>query len=317
VTVPDAERQPKSLWRVSVEAPDADTAQAVIAALDGQGGAVSAFASAPEGSWHIDALSLDAPDRGLIAARLALAWSGLKGPPPEPAFARMAQRDWLKANQASFPPIAAGRFLIHGSHFKGPFPAGVVALEIDAATAFGTGEHGSTQGCLLALDLLVRRLRAPRRILDLGTGTGVLALAASRLWRRPVSAFDIDPEAVRVARRNARVNGVAGLVRARRAAGYRRRELWRRAPYDLVLANILARPLAKMARDLARALSPCGVAVLAGLLPRQEAFVLSAHRLAGLHLVARLEVSGWRSLVLARAPLRSFNRPINLNGGHP
>ncbi|HXM84918.1 MAG TPA: hypothetical protein VN899_03885, partial [Stellaceae bacterium] len=126
MTAPDAERQPKSLWRVSVEAPDADAAQAVIAALDGQGGAVSAFASAPEGSWRIDALSLDAPDRGLIAARLALAWSGLEGPPPEPVFARVAQQDWLKANQASFPPIEAGRFLIHGSHFQGPFPAGAL-----------------------------------------------------------------------------------------------------------------------------------------------------------------------------------------------
>jgi ribosomal protein L11 methyltransferase len=314
VTGPAAEQQSKGLWQIVVEAPDAGAAQAVIAALDGQGGAVSAFESSPGGSWRIDALSLDAPDRGLIQARLALAWSGLEGSPPEPVFARVAQQDWLTANQASFPPITAGRFLIHGSHFTGPFPSGSLALKIDAATAFGTGEHGSTQGCLWALDLLARRIRAPRRILDLGTGTGVLALAASRLWRRPVSAFDIDAEAIRVARRNARVNGVAGLVRARRAAGYRNRELWQRAPYDLVLANILARPLAKMARDLARALSPRGAAVLAGLLPRQESFVLSAHRLAGLHLVARLDVSGWRCLVLARAPLHSFNRPVTING---
>ena len=315
MTGPAAEQQSKGLWQIVVEAPDAGAAQAVIAALDGQGGAVSAFESAPGGSWRIDALSLGAPDRGLIAARLALAWGGLEGSPPEPVFARVAQQDWLTANQASFPPITAGRFLIHGSHFRGPFPAGVLALQIDAATAFGTGEHGSTQGCLWALDLLARRMPAPRRILDLGTGTGVLALAASRLWRRPVSAFDIDAEAIRVACRNAQVNGMAGLVRARRAAGYRNRELWQRAPYDLVLANILARPLAKMARDLARALSPRGAAVLAGLLPRQESLVLSAHRLAGLHLVARLDVFGWRSLVLARAPLHSFNRPVTINGG--
>src|SRR5208282_981385 len=120
--------------------------------------------------------------------------SGLKGSPPELAFTRVQQQDWLKANQASFPPIKAGRFFIFGSHFKGPVPAGSRALKIDAATAFGTGEHGSTRGCLLALDLLARRFR-PRRVLDIGTGTGVLALAAARLWRIPVAAFDIDAEA--------------------------------------------------------------------------------------------------------------------------
>ena len=305
-----------NLWRIAVEAPDADSAQAVIAALDSAGGAVSAFESAPGGSWRVDALSLGAPDRGLIEARLALAWSGLKGSPPEPAFARVEQQDWLKANQASFPPITAGRFFIFGSHFKGPVPAGRLALKIDAATAFGTGEHGSTQGCLLALDLLARRFR-PRRVLDLGTGTGVLALASARLWRRPVSAFDIDAEAVRVSALNARANGVAHLVQVRRADGYRHRDLWRAAPYDLILANILARPLGRMARELARALSPRGVAVLAGLLPRQESLVLSAHRAHGLRLAARCDVAGWRCLVLSRAPLRSFNRPINHKSGNP
>lgn len=312
----DTPRQAKSLWKITAEAPDADSAQAVIVALENAGGAVSAFVSAPEGSWRIDALSSFAPDRGLIEARLDLAWSGLKGSPPALAFARVEQQDWLTANQASFPPIKAGRFFIHGSHVKGPVPAESLALKIDAATAFGTGEHGSTQGCLLALDLLARRFR-PRRVLDMGTGTGVLALAASKLWRRPVSAFDIDAEAVRVSALNARANGVANLVTARRADGYRHRDLWRGAPYDLILANILAQPLAKMARDLARALSPRGVAVLAGLLIRQESLVLSAHRAHGLHLAARCDVAGWRALVLARIPMRSFNRPINLYSGNP
>ncbi len=304
------------LWKIVADAPDADSAEAVIAALDNTGGAVSAFESAPGGSWRIDALTMATPDRGLIEARLALAWSGHSGSPPSLAFARVKQQDWLKANQASFPPIRAGRFFIHGSYFKGPAPSGSVALKIDAATAFGTGEHGSTQGCLWALDYLARRFN-PRRVLDMGTGTGVLALASARLWRRPVAAFDIDAEAVRVSALNARVNGVAGLVKARRAQGYRSRDLWRLAPYDLVLANILARPLAKMARDLSRALSPRGVAVLAGLLPRQESLVLSAHRAQGLDLAARLDVSGWRTLVLSRAPMGSFNHPINFDNGKP
>jgi ribosomal protein L11 methyltransferase len=318
--------QSQTLWQITVDAPDAESAEAVVAALDGASGgasgggcAVSAFESVPGGAWRIDALSVASPDRGMIEARLALAWSGRSGAPPPLKLDRVPARDWLAENQAGFPPITAGRFFIHGSHFKNPVPAGAVALLIDAATAFGTGEHGSTQGCLLALDRLARRMNGrgsrPRIVLDMGAGTGVLALAAAKLWRRPVAAFDIDAESVRVARHNAKENGLSALIAARQARGYRSRQLWKGAPYDLILSNILARPLAKMARDLSRALAPRGVAVLAGLLPRQESFVLAAHRAIGLHLVARLDVSGWRCLVLSRSPMRSLNIPTNLKNG--
>ena len=314
---PDPENPAKNLWQIAVEAPDAEAAEAVIAALDGNGNALSAFESAPGGSWRIEALSVAPPDRGLIEARLALAWSGRNDAPPPLKLDRIPSRDWLAENQAGFPPISAGRFFIHGSHFKNPVPAGAVALLIDAATAFGTGEHGSTQGCLMALDRLARRKARPRRILDMGTGTGVLALAAAKLWLRPVAAFDIDAESVRVSRHNAKANGVKKLIKTRRANAYRSRDLWKRAPYDLVLANILARPLAKMARDLAMALAPRGMAVLAGLLPGQESFVLAAHRAVGLHLASRFDVSGWRCLVLSRSPMRSFSIPTNLKNGKP
>jgi ribosomal protein L11 methyltransferase len=175
-------------------------------------------------------------------------------------------------------------------------PAGLIAVEIDAATAFGTGEHPSTRGVLLALDSLARRRRF-RRPLDIGTGSGILAIAAAKRLRRRVLASDVDCAAVRVAAHHVRRNGVAGQVRVICAPGYRSHAV-RRAQYDLILANILARPLALMARDLARAIAPGGVAVLAGLLERQEALVVAAHRAQGLALERRLVIEGWSTLIL-------------------
>ena len=169
-------------------------------------------------------------------------------------------------------------------------------VEIDAATAFGTGEHPSTRGCLLALDGLACRRRF-RRPLDIGTGSGVLAIAAAKRLHRPVLASDIDCEAARVARHHVARNGVAGRVRVICAPGFRSRRL-RHGKYDLILANILARPLAAMARDLKRALAPGGVAVLAGLLRRQEPLVLSAQRAQGVALQRRVVIEGWSTLIL-------------------
>ncbi|HVA13569.1 MAG TPA: 50S ribosomal protein L11 methyltransferase, partial [Stellaceae bacterium] len=202
------------------------------------------------------------------------------------------------------PPLAVGRFFIHGSHFRAPIPPGRLALEIDAATAFGTGEHATTRGCLTALDAMAPRSVA--RILDMGTGTGILAMAAAKRWRRRVVARDIDPESVRVAAHNARRNGVAGLIAVNRSTGYRERGVAGRQPYDLVLANILAKPLERMARDLGRVLAPGGVAVLSGLLESQASAVLAAHRLLRLRLKQRVVIDGWATLVLGRGRSPTF-----------
>ena len=293
-----------ALWRISVDVDDAESAEAAAAALDGLCGAISAFEQ-PNGVWRVEGLTLAPPEHGTVVARLALAWSG-RGEAPAVAVERLPARDWLRENQASFVPFRVGRFFVHGGNFSGRVPAGTVPLLIDAATAFGTGEHGSTKGCLLALSRLAR----PRRILDMGTGTGILAIAAAKRYHRRVLAADIEAEAVRVARVNAACNSVAGRIRPVRAGSYRRRTLAHGAPFDLVLANILARPLALLARDLGRALASRGVAVLAGLLPRQEALVLTAHRAAGLHLAARIDVGGWRTLILARGRRVPANFPI-------
>jgi ribosomal protein L11 methyltransferase len=286
-------------WLVSLTVPDAAGAVAAMAVLEAALDAVSVFEAGPGTEWCLDGLSLARPDRARLETMLALAWAERGGAPPALAIARVARRDWVAENQASFPPLGVARFVVHGSHRPARVPAGRIALRIDAATAFGTGEHSSTRGCLVAIDALARR-RRPRRVLDMGTGTGILAIAAAKTWRVEVRARDIDREAVRVARRNAGANGVAPFLRVRQGAGYGDRDLVRHAPYDLVLANILARPLIAMARGLAQALSPGGVAVLAGLLARHVPAVLAAHRRLGLVLVRRIAVEDWQTLVLAR-----------------
>jgi ribosomal protein L11 methyltransferase len=187
---------------------------------------------------------------------------------------------------------------VRGTHLPRRVASGLITLTLDAGVAFGSGEHGSTRGCLRALERIAHR--RPRRILDLGTGSGILAIAAARLLRRPVLATDIEPWSVRVAAENAAANGVARLVRCRLADGWRDPVVTGAAPFDLVLANILARPLAAMAKQLAAGLAPGGRAVLAGLLSGQARFVLAAHRRHGMALDFALREGSWTTLVLRR-----------------
>ena len=290
-------RRSAALWRVLCSVRDAASAEAAARAFDPAVVSVSAFAA--DGDWHVEGLTFEKPDRAAIEANLALQWLG-RGEAPAILIERLAERDWLDENQKSFAPVAAGRYFVHPTSWRGRVPRGRIALAIDAATAFGTGEHGSTRGCLLALDLLARRRRF-RRVLDMGCGTGILAMAAARTWRGRIAACDIDPEAVRVARRNVAVNGLRPALTPRRAHDYGERALARQAPYDLVLANILARPLMMMARDLARALAPGGVAVLGGFLPWQEASLLAAHRMCRFALRRRIVVDGWSTFIMSRS----------------
>lgn len=288
-----------NLWRLAVAAPDAAAAEAAAAALSTACGAVSAFETAPGGAWRVEGFSTEPPETALIETALELAWAGREEGAPSVQVERVPARDWVAENQASFPPLVAGRYFIHGSHHTAPVPPGRIGLRIDAATAFGSGEHATTRGCLLALDGLARRGRR-QRVLDMGTGTGILAIAAANTWRRRVLARDIDAQSVHVAAGNAATNGVADLVEARRSDGYRDRALTAAAPFDLVFVNILARPLAAMAPQLGRVLAPGGIAVLSGLLARQEAFVLAAHRAQRLALVRRIAIDGWHTLILRR-----------------
>jgi ribosomal protein L11 methyltransferase len=289
-------------WRVAATVPAA-AAGAAEAALAEDCQATSWFETDDPGRVCVEGYAAGRPDAGLLAARLALAVAAAGVPGGADGLAvtmeRVPPTDWLTAVAQAFPPFRVGRFDIRGSHVGEPPPAGALPLRIDAATAFGTGEHASTEGCLLALAGLARRLRV-RRALDMGCGTGILAFAMVRLWRRPVLAVDSEPESVRVARVNARVNGLAPLVRVVRGDGYRTPAVRAAAPFDLIAANILARPLAQMAPALARCLAPGGTALLSGLLARQAPGVLAAHRAQGLHLAGRVSVRGWTTLIVTR-----------------
>jgi len=284
-----------TVWRVLARVRGADAATAVLAVLDDLAGALSAF-EIVEQEWRVEAYPPSSVLSPALAAELALAAAAAGGTLVEIGEGQLPDRDWLAENQLAFPPLRVGRFFIYGSHHRGRVPAGAIGIMLDAATAFGTGEHPSTRGCLMALDRLARRHRF-RRPLDVGTGTGILAVAAAKLLHRRVLASDIDRGAVRVARHNVARNGVAGLVRVSGADGYRDRAI-RKLPYDLILSNILARPLALLARDLARTLMPGGRAVLSGLLRRQEPIVLAPHRGCGIVLERRLVIDGWSTLVL-------------------
>src|SRR5947209_17399363 len=251
--------------RISAEVEGAEAALAVAALLDELAGAVAAFethaaAGDSPALWRVEAYPREPVLDAAAEIRLALAAAGDGGRLVRIAEERLPARDWLAENRRAFPPQRIGRFLVHGSHWHGAVPPSAIAIEIDAATAFGTGEHASTRGCLLALEGFARRRRF-RRPLDIGTGSGILAIAAAKRLRRGVLASDVDCAAVRVASHHVRRNGLVGRVRMVCAPGYRSRAV-RRSDYDLIFANILARPLALMARDLGRAISPGGAAIL-------------------------------------------------------
>jgi ribosomal protein L11 methyltransferase len=232
-------------------------------------------------------------DIGLAAIAEAL---GLAA--PRATVAREQIRDWVVESQASFPPVEAGPFFIHGSHIKEMPPAGRIVLLIDAGPAFGSGEHGTTKGCLLAIARSARRHNRPRRVLDMGCGSGVLAMAAARAIGASVLACDVDPRSVEATEQNAHKNRLSHRIHAIRSDGYKSRTVTEGGPYDLILSNILARPLMRMAPDLARNLAPGGTGVLSGFVPRDAGRVLAAHQALGLRLMGRSNLEGWTTLIL-------------------
>jgi ribosomal protein L11 methyltransferase len=233
----------------------------------------------------------DSPPDGELLTRLV-------GKPV--AAAPLPDQDWIRASQIGLPPVRAGRFFLYGAHDTASVPPGPIPIRIEAGLAFGTGPHETTALCLLALTQIART-RRPSRILDLGCGTGVLAIAAAKLWHLPVLATDIDHIAVEVARENARANAAAPFVRTAVADGLAHPAIRAYAPFDLIVANILAAPLTRLAPSFCRALAPGGVAVLSGLLRNQENLVLAFYRPFGLVFRRALRDGPWSALVLERA----------------
>lgn len=262
-----------------------DTAEVVCAAFE-----------RPDKSWQVDIHFRKEPVKAELREMIALA--GDERSASTVVVERVAARDWVKESLEGLKPVTAGRFVVHGAHDRARVPYHSIGIEIEAATAFGTGHHGTTRGCLLALDALGRRRQRPRHILDIGTGSGVLAIAAAKLFRVPVLATDIDPRAVQNARVNAQRNGVGALVTVVHAGDLGAPQVVARAPYDLVTANILLRPLQRLAAPVARQLMPNARMVISGILASQANAALAAYRSQGLVLQRSFALDGWVTPVM-------------------
>lgn len=249
--------------------------------------------------WRVEGVTAVEPNRDAVVKALGQAAWRLGVSAPRLHVALVPPADWAAANLSTFKPVAVGRYFVHGSHFRGAPPPGRIALALDAGMAFGSGEHATTAGCLAVLDNLARRRRFSN-VLDLGCGSGILAFAMARTWPARVLAVDIDPEAVAVARENARRNRLAARIRFAVGNGMKTPLVRSRAPYDLIVANILARPLVRMAGAVAMALAPGGIAVFSGLIVADASWVESAAHAHGLGRIRRVVRDGWATLVLRR-----------------
>jgi ribosomal protein L11 methyltransferase len=246
-----------------------------------------------DGCWDVTVHFAQAPHETLVRELIANA----VGADAAIVFDTVAPTDWVKASLDDLGPVPAGRFVVHGAHDRARVPPNKLGIEIEAALAFGTGHHGTTRGCLVLLDHVLKAQR-PRRVLDLGTGTGVLAIAAAKALQRRLLASDIDASSVGVARENARLNGVGRRLQVICATGFSAPDFFCHGPFDLVLANILANPLRQLAGPMSRHLAAGALVILSGLLTSQASSVVSAYRARGLVPLRHVRCEGWSSLLL-------------------
>ena len=269
--------------------------------------AVAAFEAEDGRTWRLEAYFAEPPDEAVIRALIEPI---LGRRVHEAVFETIDQQDWVRASLDGLKPVRAGRFLVHGAHDRASVRPNDLAIEIEAALAFGTGHHGTTLGCLRAFDAVLKRSR-PRHVLDVGTGTGILAFAAAKALKGGVVAGDLDRDAVITARTNARLNGLHDRLRLFEGSGVRHALGNRPRRFDVVFANILARPLKRLAPSLTAVVASRGTLILSGLIERDVPGVLSTYRHRGFHLARMGVIEGWATLVLRRggaAPIMTRSR---------
>ncbi len=284
------------LHRVILRVPS-EYADSFATALETHMDSVAWTAREGQPTAQITGFAEDPPDEKEISDVIAVTADGMGASAPIIKFNLIPVQNWVVENSRQFPPIMVGRFFVHGSEYQEPVPPSQISLCVPAGAAFGTGDHGSTKGCLLALDQLQRK--RVRNALDMGCGSGILALAIAKRWKCRVSASDIDVVAKQTTQTNASVNGLRRNFDVYVGPGYRSRPL-KNQSYDLIVSNILARPLMRLSRALSLRVRPGGTVILAGLLVAQEAQVIAAHRQHGLNLSRRIRVEGWSTLVFQR-----------------
>lgn len=293
---------PAFVWRIDFRVPKQHH-EAFEDVLEPYCMALASFEDEKADDWKIEGYTSAEPDSAGISARIEALADDLGISRPRAFFDLMPPKNWLEDNLSDFPPLQVGRYYIHGTHVARKPLGGLIELVLDSGSAFGSGEHATTEGCLRAMEKLARRYRF-RRILDMGCGSGILSMAAARTWARPVFASDIDDESTRVTLANAEQNQLRHLIQATTGDGYASRLVRANGPYDLIVCNILANPLISMAGDLERHLlkdrNRPAFAVLSGLLERDANRVIAAHRARGLKLSKKWVINGWVILLLSR-----------------
>ena len=289
-------------WEIVFELPAGEMVGAFEDDLQEDMAAVASFEIEGSPRWRVTAYSETEPDGASVRARIAAAAHEAGIPAPDIRIAPLGDVDWVAEVEKTLKPIPVGPYWIHGSHVKEAPPAGSIPIRIDAGLAFGTGNHETTRGCLVALERLYPGEKGPGNPLDVGTGSGLLAIATALRYGVSCVASDIDPVAVRVARENAEINGVAAQVRALTCDGLDDPVIADGGPYDLIFANIVVNPLIALAPDIAAALMPGpeGRVILSGILAPQRDAVADAYEAVGLRVVDDVPLKEWVTLVLAR-----------------
>lgn len=288
-------------WQIEIELPDESCVALFDEALGPDAGAVTAREIDNGPQWRLVAHCAGEPDRVALEARIAIASASAGVAMPSFTVQQLPPTDWVADYQNRVKPVTVGRFFVYPSHFAEGVPDGVEGIRLDAGLAFGTGEHESTSGCLLAMEHLRADGVRVARGLDMGCGSAILAIAMARLWPKArIVAVDNDPDAVQTATENIEDNGCSTAIAVGESDGYGGALVRAEAPYDLIVANILARPLSEMAADAMGQIAPGGYIVLSGLLSNQTEMVQTAHKSAGFLFGDRLDIAGWSTLILTR-----------------